>query len=339
MDNAAGTPTRRSVLASIGTALTMGGAGCADIGRDTTSAVTGSPGTDPGEKTVAILAAGSLQNALTNGLKPAVDVPVEIETHGSATVARLITHGQRDPDIVSVADVSLFSEPLSPAWHAVFTSNSLVLAYNPDTDGGKRLAEAAPGRWYGPLVEGSVTLGRTDPDLDPLGYRTLFMFDLATRYYDGAPDLREAIPAKRQIYPETSLLSQFETGAIDAAVAYQNMAVERNYDYVELPAQINLSDPAYTKEWYMKTAYTLPNGVTVRGGPISYASTLRTRSEPALDVFATHIMGSYLRDHGFLVRDQYPVYHGDVPARVRDATSEGNRHRRSYRRRSLTSPC
>jgi hypothetical protein len=43
--------------------------------------------------TVAILAAGSLQHALENGLKPAVDVPVQVEAHGSATVARLIDEG------------------------------------------------------------------------------------------------------------------------------------------------------------------------------------------------------------------------------------------------------
>jgi molybdate/tungstate transport system substrate-binding protein len=302
----------------------MGSAGCGatDPPERPTGAVTGSPTPDRGESlTVAILAAGSMQNALANGLRPTLDVPLRLETHGSATVARLINDGQRDPDIVAVADVALFADPLSPPWYAVFTSNSLVLAYNPETAGGRRLADAPPDRWYEPILSGDVRFGRTDPALDPLGYRTLFMLDLATRYYDGAPDLRAAIPDQRQIYPETSLLGQFETGAIDAAVAYRNMAVERSYEYIELPDQINLSNPAYTTEWYTKASYTLPDGTTIQGGPISYGATLRSTSESAVPVFRALITGQYLADHGFLLRDQYPTYIGDVPEHVPAATT------------------
>jgi molybdate/tungstate transport system substrate-binding protein len=272
--------------------------------------------------TVAILAAGSLQNAIANGLKSSVDIPVEVEAHGSATVARMIDEGQRDPDIVSVADVALFAEPLSPSWHSVFTSNSVVIAYNPDTDGGTRLAEAGIESWYKPMVNGNVSIGRTDPDQDPLGYRTLFMLELASRYYDDASDLRERILQQDQVYPETSLVSQFETGSIDAAVAYRNMAVEREYEYIELPDQINLSNPQYSEEWYSTTSYTLPNGREIKGGLISYGSTIRHMSDAAVSVFDVHTTGSYLEEHGFLLRDQFPAYTGDVPQSVRQATDQ-----------------
>jgi molybdate/tungstate transport system substrate-binding protein len=169
--------------------------------------------------TVAILAAGSLLHALESGLEPTVDVPVEVEAHGSATVARLIAEGKRDPDIVSVADTALLVDPLSPPWYSVFASNAVVVAYNPDREGGRRLAEAGAERWYEPMLGGETRVGRTDPDQDPLGYRTLFTLELASRYYDDAPDLVERIPRREQIYPETALISQFETGAIDAAFA------------------------------------------------------------------------------------------------------------------------
>lgn len=318
--------TRRRFLLTAGAAAVAGIAGCAggDSGRSegssetATPAVTGTSSQASGQSTtIAILAAGSLQNALSNGLKPAVDVPVRIESHGSATVARMIDEGQRDPDIVSVADVALFDEPLAPSWHSVFTSNSVVIAYNPDTAGGERLAEAGTERWYEPMVDGNVSLGRTDPDQDPLGYRTLFMLELASRYYDDAPDLREQIPQQHQIYPETSLISQFETGSIDAAIAYRNMAVEREYEYVELPDRINLSNPQYAEEWYSTTSYTLPSGQELRGGLISYGSTIRHMSDAAVSVFDVHTTGRYLEDHGFLLREQFPAYAGDVPQRVR----------------------
>lgn len=308
-----GSPTaRRRFLLTAGTAAVAGIAGCTSRSSRSSSRST----------TVAILAAGSLQNALANGLKPAVDVPVEIEAHGSATVARMIDEGQRDPDIVSVADVALFEEPLSPSWHSVFTSNSVVIAYNPDTDGGERLADAGAERWYEPMVNGNVNIGRTDPDQDPLGYRTLFMLELASRYYDDVSSLREQILQQDQIYPETSLISQFETGSIDAAIAYRNMAVERDYEYIELPDQINLSNPQYAENWYSTTSYTLPSGQEIEGGLISYGSTVRHISDAAVSVFDVHTTGSYLEEHGFLLRDQFPSYTGDVPQSVRQATDQ-----------------
>lgn len=268
--------------------------------------------------TVAILAAGSLHNALSNGLKPAVDVPVQIESHGSATVARLIASGKRDPDIVSVADVALFEQPLSPAWYSVFTSNAVVIAYNPDTEGGKRLANAGK-QWYEPMVQGEVAIGRTDPDQDPLGYRALFVLELASRYYDDASNLREKIPKEKQIYPETGLISQFETGSIDAAIAYRNMAIERDYDYIDLPDQIDLSNPQHDEEWYSTVSYSLSSGQTIQGGLIGYGATIRSMSDAAVDVFTAHTTGSYLEDHGFLLDEQFPTHAGSVPPRVTEA--------------------
>ena len=174
------------------------------------------------------------------------------------------------------------------------------------------------------MVTGNVNIGRTDPDEDPLGYRALFMLELASRYYDDASSLRERILQQDQIYPETSLISQFETGSIDAAIAYRNMAVERDYEYIELPDQINLSNPQYAEDWYSKTSYTLPSGQEIQGGLISYGSTIRHMSDAAVSVFDIHTTGGYLEEHGFLLRDQFPSYTGDVPQRVRQATDQSS---------------
>jgi len=298
---------RRRFLMMLGAAGMSGGIGCARRGAEAQ--------TNAGQ-TVSLMAAGSLNNAFENGLRNelAEDIALEIETHGSAAVARLIAERQRDPDIISLADVALFDGPLYPDWYVEFATNSIVIAYNPDSDGGRRLAAAD--RWYEPVLDGTVRLGRTDPDADPLGYRALFMFELAARYYNGAPNLRTRIPRRDQMYPETALISQFETGAIDAAVAYRNMAIERNYAYIALPPQIDLSDPAYESDWYATVAYALPSGKTVAGSVISYGSTIRRPSAAARQVFRTQLTGAYLGDFGFVVPSDYPKYHGDVPREV-----------------------
>jgi molybdate/tungstate transport system substrate-binding protein len=330
---------RAAALGSV--AGVTGLAGCpsgVSSGREGSGDADGDTDTDGGAGTsstpVTVLAAGSLQHALETGLEPAIDVPVRVEAHGSATVARMVDEGQRDPDIVAVADTALFEKPLSPPWHSVFTSNAVVLAYNPDTEGGQRIAEAnadadaeagagegaGPERWYEPLLDGDVRLGRTDPDQDPLGYRALFALELASRYYDDAPALHERIPRREQVYPETGLISQFETGAVDAALAYRNMAVERDYAYVDLPDQIDLSDPAYAEDWYDTVSYELPTGQVVRGDTIGYGATIRKLSEAAVSVFDVLTTGEYLEESGFLLGEGFPRYEGDVPEAVRRAT-------------------
>lgn len=287
--------SRRAVLAA--TAGLASAGGC--LGR----ASSGS--------TVSLLAAGSLQNALTGDFRPPTDARVEVEAHGSARAARMVAEGQRDPDIIALADPVLFSSPLDTAWYATFANNAIVLTYNPETAGGKRVQGAET--WFAPLLRGDVRLGRTDPDLDPLGYRTLFTLALAADHYD-TPALADRLLSRTQIYPETQLLAQFDSGSVDAAFVYRSMAVERGYPYVDLPAAVDMSDPDHAAS-YASMSYTLPGGTVVRGTPIQYAATCRTQTEAATTVFDAVVESSdqYLESHGFTVTDRHPHYSGDVP--------------------------
>ena len=316
-------PSRRTFLAGVAGVAAGALAGCVADGsrgsapdRERAGSVGDTGGRGPAP--VSILAAGSLQLALSRGLASAVDVPLRIEARGSTALARLIAAGVRDPDIVSVADTALFHSILDPSWYAVFASNAIVVAYNRDTPGGRRVGAAGRDAWYEPLRSGAATLGRTDPDADPLGYRTLFVLELAARYYHDAAGLSSRLPARSPVYPETSLLSRFETGAVDAAVVYRNMAEERGYDYVPLPDEIDLGSPEHAEDWYSTASYRLPDGTTVRGDVIAYGSTARHLRPETEAVFSAHVTGSYLEDHGFLVPDDYPRFEGDVPDAIGD---------------------
>lgn len=265
---------------------------------------------------VSILSAGSLELALTKGLSGTVDTKLQIESHGSSTVARMIDEGQRDPDIVTVADTALFDGPLHPPWYATFASNSVVIAYNQNTKAGKQLGKAGADDWYNYLLDNEVSLGRTDPTQDPLGYRALLMLELASRYYDDANNLRQKIPKQNQINPETGLISQFESGNIDAAIAYHNQAVERDYEFIDLPDQIDLSNPKYEKKWYSTVSYTAPSGKKTKGGLISYGSTIRHLNPTTVSVFKTETAGQYLEKFGFKIPESYPKYNGNPPSAV-----------------------
>ncbi|QLH78524.1 substrate-binding domain-containing protein [Halosimplex rubrum] len=305
-DARGGGTSRRGFLAALGSVGTVSAlSGC--VGNVGSVADAGDGGT--ARNPVSVLAAGSLQLAFSEGLRAAVDGPVQVEAHGSVTAARLVAEGKRDPDIVALADTALFDRVLPADWHAEFATNALVVAYDDVSETGRRVGAAD--RWFDPLLADDATLGRTDPDLDPLGYRTLFALDLASEHYD-RPGLREALTDPRGVYPETALLSRFETGDLDAAVVYRSMAEDRGYDYVDLPAEIDLSDPARAAA-YDGVSYDLPSGEAVRGAPIAYGARARSGNEPVAEAFETLVGGEYLRDHGVVVPDEFPEYSGDVP--------------------------
>lgn len=257
---------------------------------------------------VSVLCAGSLQRTLS-GLDARVSERVELEAKGSAAAARLVADGLRDPDLLVLADTVLFDSILGVLWYARVATSELTVAYDRTTDAGRRLEDAD--RWFDPLLAGEVRLGRTDPDVDPLGYRTLFALELAAAYYD-RPDLATTVRERSDIYPETSLLTRMGTGAVDAAIVYRPMALDHGFDTIDLPTAIDLSDPA-TADRYATASYTLPDGTVVTGGPIEYGATVRNRTDGAMAAFDVLTDGELLADHGFRTPDRYPTYEGDVP--------------------------
>jgi molybdate/tungstate transport system substrate-binding protein len=293
-------PRRRTVLAAVGSVGAVGLLGAVNaVGAIESRG-------DP----VSILAAGSLQRTLGDGLREAVDAPIRVEAHGSVTAARLVAEGQRDPDIVVLADVALFEELLAAPWHATVATNELVVVHGDQPDPHPLVTAA---EWFRPVLDGRASLGRTDPSLDPLGYRTIFALDLAASLY-GEPDLREALLAHSAVYPETSLVSHFESGAVDAAIVYRNMATERDYPVIELPPSIDLGDPDRD---YSAARYRLDDGTAVRGAPIRYGAWARSDDQRVREVFATLAEGTVLADNGLGAPRSLPTYHGAVPDHFR----------------------
>jgi molybdate/tungstate transport system substrate-binding protein len=301
--------SRRTVLARAGATGALALAGCTTLGTDS--------------EPVRVLVAGSLQRAVDRGLRDAVDDPIRVEARGSAAAARLVADGQRDPDVLALADIALFSRLLGDAWYASFATNAICVA-TADTHGGRAVQAAAGERatrdaqatadahWYDPIIADDATLGRTDPALDPLGYRTLFVLDLLAAANDD-PELSEHVLAPDQVYPETALLSQLELGAVDAAVVYESMATDHGYDAIDLPATVDLSDPAHA-DTYSRASYDLPDGGRIRGDVIAYGTTLRSLDDPAARrVFDALVDGSVLDAHGFGTPAHYPAYSPNAP--------------------------
>jgi molybdate/tungstate transport system substrate-binding protein len=246
-------------------------------------------GADRQASSPSALVAGSL-------LRVARSVPgAQVEAHGSATVRQLLLTDQRDPDAVALADPRLFAGIRSRV--TLFATNALVIAYDPDSTHAASLRRD----WRSALGRSEITLGRTDPDSDPLGYRTVMGLRLAAE--NGDVDA-SAVLDRTTVLREVDVLNVLEQGGVDGAFVYRNMAVERDLPYVELPDRIDFSDPSYADE-YASVSYDLPE-MTVRGTPIRYAAAaLTARGQNWVETLATD--RGTLRDSGFLVPPEYPV--------------------------------
>ena len=169
--------SRRELLSAVAAGGAVGLAGCL------------------GGESVSVLSAGSLAVVLEDHVGRAFQQETGLEFrgeyYGTNAAIRMVEDGHKHPDVVISADDVLLRDRLYEAhtdWDVEFASNSVGLAYNPDTEFGRRLDDEP---WYEIAADAEAgELAISDPDLDPLGYRAMVAFELAEAEYglDGFVD-------------------------------------------------------------------------------------------------------------------------------------------------------
>jgi molybdate/tungstate transport system substrate-binding protein len=275
--------------------------------------------------------------SLTKPLQPVLDaftaqtgIVIQRESGASLEHVRKITELHRVPDVLLLADADVFPRYLVPAhatWYADFARNRMVVAYTPKS---KHAGEITPDNWTSILQRGDVEIGRTDPSIAPVGYRTLLMFQLAERFYrtpNLAASLLEHSP-DRNIRPNAAeLAALLAAGELDYIYDYQSVAESNGFRYVALPPAIDLGDAQREKEYEsvsVQVRGASPGATTtVRGEPILYGMTVpRAAPHPS----SANRFVAYLFSPGVLkqLRDAHvdmvanPVVHGSgAPASLR----------------------
>ena len=165
----------------------------------------------------------------------------QLESAGSLETARKLTELGKIPDVIALADEDVFPKVLMPAhatWYVRFAENRIILAY---TDRSRFAAEIDSTNWWQVLQRPGLEIGRSNPDLDPAGYRTLMVFQLAERHY-GSPGLAAALERAanpRNMRPkEIELVALLESGDLDYAWFYESMARASGVKHVQ-PAVLN----------------------------------------------------------------------------------------------------
>ncbi len=232
------------------------------------------------QQTLVVFNAGSLARPLRAALDSFARrerVTVEQESAGSLETARKLTELHKVPDVIALADHEVFAQLLMPryvTWYYQFARNRMVIAYAPTS---KFAAEITAANWTEVLLRDGVETGRADPNLDPNGYRTLLVWQLAERWYKApglARRLRDAIPSRNVRPDEAALVALLQAGELDYIWSYESIAQAAGLPYLRLPPEIDLGDPAQKARYAevsVKVAGRTPrDSVVFQGEPILY---------------------------------------------------------------------
>ncbi len=208
------------------------------------------------------------------------DVRIIREAAGSRMCARKITDLDRPCDIMASADYTVIDTLLIPEhadWNIKFASNEMVIAYPADSPNANPITQD---NWSDILLQENVAFGRSEPNTDPCGYRTVLVMRLAENFYNRI-GLAEQVLAKDKMYirsKEVDLLALLETGNLDYIFIYRSVAEQHHLKYLTLPDEINLKNPTFADVY--NTASVQLSGkepgtsVTRTGAPIIYGATI-----------------------------------------------------------------
>jgi molybdate/tungstate transport system substrate-binding protein len=231
-----------------------------------------------------IYRAGSLTRAfqpLEKTFTCQTGIQVKDTSGGSVDAGRQITAGGQACDLYAPADYLDIDLLMKPAGYAnfdiVFAHGRTVLAYSPSGLAAKKLppiAEAgsapfhapnsipkAAAKWYEILSMPGVAIGGGNWFLDPGAYRAPMVFQLAEEFYK-VPNLYNNLLGHLVIMGQNSgavLGKQFDFQFTYEHNARATAATNPDYQYVDLPDELNFSDPA--KDAYYRHAVVVLPGL------------------------------------------------------------------------------
>lgn len=209
------------------------------------------------------------------------DIDIVRESGGSTKMARMISEQNKPADIMASADFKVIDKSLIPAhaqWNIRFATNQLVLCFTEKS----RFADTIDkDNWPDILARKGVNWGHSDPNLDPCGYRSLMVLQLAEKFYN-QPGLYDRLLANRpqeNVVPKAKdLVALLKNGEMDYGWEYLSVAVQHDLNYLTLDEHINLGNQKYDD--YYKQARVKVTGkqpgtrITRTGKSCTYGVTL-----------------------------------------------------------------
>jgi len=222
---------------------------------------------------------------------------VQLVAGGSTKIVKDITELDKSADVLASADYTLIPDLMIPGaadWYVTFAKNHMVLCY---TNESKYADEITAENWYEILGKSDVAWAFSDPNLDPCGYRSPMVIQLAEAHYgddqifervvmansnitvteeNGVFTIHAKSPepkAPLQVRPKSvELVQMLESGGLDYAWEYRSVAAQNNLKFIELPEAIDLSSVKYADDY--ATVQIDTEGGMMTGKPIVYGATV-----------------------------------------------------------------
>lgn len=272
--------------------------------------------------TVNVFYAGSLVNLNENLVGPAfgsaTGYSYQGKGAGSGAIANQIKGKIATPDVVEFADPAVNKTLMGAAngsyvsWYFTFASSQLVIGFDPKSKVAKEFRQVQKGKlpFYKALQQKGLKIGRTDPNIDPKGYRAIWMAKLTQKLYklkNFESKLFGTVENPSQVFPEQTLVARMLTGQVNAGVFYLSEVKDLGIPYITLPARVNLgSTKAKDVKLYKTQHFTTSAGQTVTGAPIQYTITIpRTvKNQAGAEAFVRFVLSPRVRAisaaHGLL---------------------------------------
>jgi molybdate/tungstate transport system substrate-binding protein len=264
-------------------------------------------------------------------------VKIFLEAAGSRECARKISELNKPCDIIATSDYAVIESLLIPDyadWQIAFAGNEMCIAFNSSS---RMKTKINPDNWFDVLLNDSVYYGRSEPESDPCGYRTVIMFDLAEKYYRTA-GLSNRLQHKGREFirpKEVDMLALLESHAIDYMFIYTSVAKQHNLDFIELPDEINLSNPAFS-EFYATASIELSgkskdDKIIQKGEPMIYGITI-LKNAPNKDLAEKFLTFLLTTDKGVKIMEQNgqqaivdtsSIYKESLPRKIKNLLLNG----------------
>ncbi len=165
----------------------------------------------------------------------------------------------------------------NPGWAIAFVADHMAIAYTNASINNNYAKEALnyakAGNWsafFQVLSSGKVSVGISNPNVDPAGFRAWIILEIAGYLYHH----NESYYFNRMLYNKGNVtepnaadfVSALDTGHINFLFIYKSAAIAKHLEYIALPNKLNLGCVADSNFYYNFT-YKLNTGI-VHGEPI-----------------------------------------------------------------------
>lgn len=217
------------------------------------------------------------------------EVIIKPEAAGSVASARKITDLNRNCDVFLSADQALIDKFLIPyfaSWSIGFASNEMSIVF---TENSKYSDQITSNNWQEILLRDDVSFGRSDPNSDPCGYRTVISLELNGKMKKNPNSIQLFLQKDNRFMrpKEVDLIALLETQTVDYIFIYRSVAIQHELKFLALPDSINMRNPLLA-DWY-KNAHIEINGkqpgekIVQKGEPMLYGVTIPHNSpNPAM---------------------------------------------------------